>query len=254
MKRAIVSFSLCIVMILSMFGLTSCGAKNVEDINGKTPAEAFDVAFGKLENNSRYDVHIGMDISVKILFFEMYGISTDHFVTYQYDGANEACILVQEAVEQFEKEDMADVFYGYDDSIIYVDGVCYIKNGSNKEKFNTDTNPMEPSGYEVAVAEILEENIGKVSCYREGDLYYFTVEITDASKLKFDMGDSELYTVYFDDKSRIKKITVESKFVEDGIFETKTIMMSEYFYDDLAPIKAPDDANDYVLTDDYWWY
>ncbi len=253
MKKRIVALALCALMLTSLFCFASCGAKEVDDIDGKTPEEVFMIAMQQLEEHSEYEVHLGMEMEFKLWIVPLYTINVEHMVTYAYDGADQMFRIVPEAVEQLEEEDMGDIFYGFDDEIIYVDGVCYVKNGSNKEKFSSETTPIEKSDYEKAVGELLAENAGEVRCYRDGDLYYFTIEITDEDELKLDLGDNELYTVYLDEDGRIEKITVESDQTIEGL-AAQTIMTADYIYEDLEGIKAPSDASSYTSVSNDWWY
>ncbi len=254
MKKKIFALLLAAVLIVPMLALTSCGPQAVEDIDGKTPEEVFSIAMAELDEDARYEVRLGMKTTVKLFIFPVYSIDIPHMVTYSYGkGENEHYFITQEAIEIASKEDV-DLLEDSDEELWYVDGWAYCRNGSDKYKLKAESSPIEPSGYEKAVAELLEENAGSVECYRDGDGYYFTVTITEKSELKMDVGEKEVYTVYLTEDGRVSKIVINGYNTSEGL-PVESIMTSEYIYDGLSEdITPPEDADSYITKNSgYYW-
>ncbi len=238
-----------ILVCTSLLTFSSCGAIEIDEINGTAAKEVLDIVIAQLDEASKYEARLDMNISVKLFFIPLYSIKAEECVTYKYDGEDQAYILDEEAKQKFEDEDMGDVFDMSDDEIIYVDGVCYVRNGTQKEKFYSSYSPIERSDFEKDVAEILAENAGTVSCFQDDDLYYFTVERTEDEESE----ETEIYTIYLDEDGRIQKITLEIKMTQFLCFTSKSVLTAEYFYENIDDIKAPADADKYILTDNYYW-
>ncbi len=209
--------------------------KVVEDINGKTPEEAFQLAIQHLETISRYEYTIDLDVKSKIFGIPIFHVEAAPMLTYSYDGANCYGILYKEARQTLEENDMWEDL-GYDE-FWYVDGYSYLRDGTSKTKYFEEI--IESSSeYEREVASLLRTNEGKVTCYQKGDGYYFTIETTDHDE------EYEAYTVYLTADGVIEKIEVRTEFSEDGA-TTVSLMTVTYRYENLEPITVPADAESY---------
>ena len=218
-------------------------SKKVDNIDGLTPREAYEKALVSLEDIERYDVHLDMKSQAKILFVPIYTIEVEDFCYYSYDGENQHYEIPDESLKVLEENGLSDVMSGFDEAIWYVDGVCYVKNGTNKEKFTSTYNPIQRSKYETAVSHILRDHAGETQCYRDGDRYYFTVTITDPSQMELNMGtDDEVYTVYLTEEGYVDEIIFEGTMKG---FVTLTIA-ADYSYEDAPKVTPPADAHNYV--------
>lgn len=252
MKKRIALIVLSLVLVVSSFCFVSCdGVKEVENIDGLTPREAYEKALVSLEDIDRYDVHLDMKSQAKILFIPIYTIEIEDFCYYSYDGNNQHYEIPEESLRRLEEEDLSDIMSGFDEALWYVDGVCYVKNGSVKEKFTSATNPIQRSEYETAVSHILRDHAGETQCYRDGDRYYFTVTITDPSEMELNMGtENEIYTVYLTEEGYVDEIIFEGTM--QG-FVTLTIK-ADYSYEDAPIVTPPADAENYVDDSSYSYY
>ena len=252
MKKRISLIILSLVLVLSAFSFVSCdNVKEVADIDGLTPLEAYEKALVSLEDIERYDVHLDMKSQAKILFIPIYTIEIEDFCYYSYDGKNQHYEIPEDSLQRLEEEGLSDVMSGYDEALWYVDGICYVKNGNNKEKFASDTNPIQRSEYERAVSRILSKYAGETKCYRDGDRYYFTITITDPAEMELDMGtENEIYTVYLTEEGYVDQIVFEGTM--EG-FVTITID-ADYSYEDAPVVTPPADAYNYVDDSSYnYW-
>lgn len=246
MKKSIVSLTLIIVLILSTLSFTSCGnGKKIETVDGKKPKEAISIALQKLEDIENYKLEIDMEIESKLLFIPLVDLEFENFSEYTYNGDNELYTLSQEAKQKLKDEGMEEAIANADDMICYVDGVCYVKHGATKYKFESATSPVEKCEYEKAVKEIIEENSSEIQAYIDEGEYYFIVEITDKNEMKLDKeNENETYTIYLDDEGRITKIIAECKLMSISNYT----FVAEYSYDDVPGITAPKDAAEYTAS------
>lgn len=244
MKKRITLIALSLLLVLTSFSFVSCDfSKKVDNIDGLTPREAYEKALVSLEDVERYDVHLDMKSQAKILFVPIYTIEVEDFCYYSYDGKNQHYEIPDESLKVLEENGLSDVMSGFDEAIWYVDGVCYVKNGTNKEKFTSTYNPIQRSKYETAVSHILRDHAGETQCYRDGDRYYFTVTITDPSQMELNMGtDDEVYTVYLTEEGYVDEIIFEGTMKG---FVTLTIA-ADYSYEDAPKVTPPADAHNYV--------
>ena len=244
MKKRITLIAFSLLLVLTSFSFVSCDfSKKVDNIDGLTPREAYEKALVSLEDIERYDVHLDMKSQAKILFVPIYTIEVEDFCYYSYDGKNQHYEIPDESLKALEENGLSDVMSGFDEAIWYVDGVCYVKNGTNKEKFTSTYNPIQRSKYETAVSHILRDHAGETQCYRDGDRYYFTVTITDPSQMELNMGtDDEVYTVYLTEEGYVDEIIFEGTMKG---FVTLTIA-ADYSYEDAPKVTPPADAHNYV--------
>ena len=246
MKKRITLIALSLLLVLTSFSFVSCDTfKKVDSIDGLTPGEAYEKALVLLEDVDRYDVHLDMKSQAKILMVPVYTIEVEDFCYYSYDGENQHYEIPEESLAVLEEKGLSGIMSDFDEAIWYVDGVCYVKNGNVKEKFESSYNPIKRSDYETAVSHILENHKGETQCYRDGDRYYFTVEITDPAEMELNMGtDNELYTVYL----------TEDGYVDEIIFEgtmkgfVHLTIAADYSYEDAPVVTPPADAHNYVTT------
>ena len=252
MKKRIALIVLSLVLVVSCCCFVSCdNVKEVEDIDGLTPLEAYERALVSLEDIERYDVHLDMKSQAKILFVPVYTIEVEDFCYYSYDGDNQHYEIPEESLRVLEEKGLSDILSDFDEALWYVDGVCYVKNGDVKEKFESSYNPIKRSDYETAVSNILIKHRGETQCYRDGDRYYFTVEITDPAQMELNMGtDNELYTVYL----------TEDGYVDEIIFEgtmkgfVHLTIAADYSYEDAPKVTPPSDAHNYVTKSSSYGY
>ena len=248
--KKITSLALVLVLIISVFGFTSCaGAVEVDTIDGSTPEEAYTRAIQRLDEIDKYYVNLDMKASMKLAIVEIPIMNIEGFYFYSYEGDNVHCGITDSAMEQMENADVADAVSGYEKEMWYVDGVCYVDTGSSLYKFESSYCPIENSQYERAVKELIDEGEGEFHCYKKGDLYYFTITNTDNSNMKFEVGaDKETFTVYFDEKGFIQEINVR---IELGGISILTLA-SRYFYgDDAEHVTAPANKEEF-LNRSYW--
>ena len=252
MKKRIALIALSLLLVLTSFSFVSCdNLKKVDSIDGLTPGEAYEKALVLLEDVDRYDVHLDMKSQAKILFVPVYTIEVENFCYYSYDGKNQHYEIPDGSLEMLEEHGLSDVMSGFDEAIWYVDGICYVKNGNVKEKFESSYNPIQRSDYETAVSNILRKHRGETQCYRDGDRYYFTVVITDPAQMELNMGtDNELYTVYL----------TEDGYVDEIIFEgtmkgfVHLTIAADYSYEDAPKVTPPSDAHNYVTKSSSYGY
>lgn len=241
MKKFLICL-LSVLLICSSLLLSSCDSSDkIDDINGLSAEEAYTRAIASLDDIERYRVDLDMKGSIKILF-SIPLFEAEDFYYYIYDGDNGHYGITDEGVEQLKESDVEDILNEMQEELWYYNGVCYVRDGGFKYKFESEVNPIERSDYEIAVEEVLAENSGKVQCYKDGDKYYFTVTIKDPSEAKlFEDADKEVYTVYFDEDGYISNIHVYAK---TGMFEYE--YDSEYSYDDVPAVTPPSDAQNYT--------
>lgn len=240
--KKLLALALALMLFGSCLCFTSCDGKVVDSINGLKPQVAFENALKSLDEIDKYSVLISQDTSAKILFVPIYSIDMDEYYFYSYEGKNEHYGFTEAGKKlKSEDPDVADVVAGFDDDLLYYNGVCYETSGSSKIKYESATSPYADSDYEEAVSDIIEAGIGDYKCYKDGDLYYFV--ITNDENLTFDdEASKETFTVYFNEDGLIQKITIEIKYD----FMVKTIMEATYSYgDDAMGVQAPKDPGSY---------
>ncbi len=256
MKRSktLLALALAAVMLLSMLSLTSCDGKEVDDIDGSTPAEAFEIALQQLSDVSRYEARASIKTSIKVAFISIPIIKLDEFYAYSYDGNNEAHYMTEEGKEKLAElnEVAGGMLDSYPEGIWYIDGMAYVNTGSDKVKYTSATSPAQKSEYEQAVSLLLEKNSGEVQCYKKGSQYYFTITVTEESDMFMELGmPEEVYTVYLTEDGRIERIEVYGSMPIAGM---SMMLAVDYTYDDLSPLTAPADADSYRLTNGYYGY
>lgn len=244
MKKRITLIVLSLLLVLAGFSFVSCdGANKVDSIRGLTPSEAYEVALVALEDIERYDVHLDMKSQAKILFVPIYTIEIEDFCYYSYDGENQHYEIPEASLARLEEEGLSDIMSGFDEAIWYVDGVCYVKNGNVKERFESDTNPIKRSDYETAVKNILRKHRGTTECFYEKGRYYFTVTITDPDQMELNLGtENEKYTVYLTEEGYVDEIVFEGTMQS---FVTLTIK-ADYSYENAPKVTPPADAYSYA--------
>lgn len=244
--KKFLALALALLIFSSCLCLTSCDGKVVDSINGLKPEVAFENALKSLDEIDKYSVLLSQDTSAKILFVPIYSIDMDDYYFYSYEGENEHYGFTEAGLKQkSEDPDIADVVSGFDDDLLYYNGVCYETSGSSKIKYARATSPYEDSEYEEAVADIIEAGVGDYKCYKDGDLYYFVIE--NDKELTFDdEAKKETFTVYFNEDGLIQKIIIEIKYD----FMVSTIMEAVYSYgDDAMGVQAPTDPESYTNYD-----
>lgn len=246
MKR-ILTLSVLFLLLLSILALSSCNvAKTVVDsIDGLTPKEAYDLAIEAIESADKYETRLNMRTEVKVLGITVYALDIEDFYYYIYEGENQHCGITDSAKEKLEDEDVADVLDGYEDELWYVDGICYLREGNSKTCFASSYSPILKSEYEEAVEEILDGGIGEYTCYKDGDRYYFTIEVSGEDAMLDSEAESEIYTVYFTEDGYLDEIFVDVKYAALVSYKVG----ARYLYGDaVKSITPPEDADSYVRT------
>ena len=244
MKKIIISLLLIITVLFATVALSSCeNGQKTDSINGETPDVAFAKAMSTLDSTDKFSINLSLDAEINVLFVPVYGVEVDNFCTYLYNGNDQFFEISQTATDTLAEKNMSYVIDGYDDAIWYVDGMCYINNDGVKEKFESTTSPIAENPYIKAITEIVAENKDSIQCYVDGDKYYFTVELKDASETKMGLGASkELYRIYFNSDGTLDKFHVECTVKTLGLVKFD----AQYSYTDIPEINPPADANSYV--------
>ena len=246
--KKVLSVILAIILLLTSLSLVSCSVvKEVDSIDGVSAKEAYFNAMDLINSSERYEVVVDMKIEVDLFLFSI-PVKIDGFYFYSYDGVNEHHGITEAGEELIENELIKtiapDAFSGYDKELWYVDGICYyITSSGSKEKFESDTSPVQRSDLEREVNYILENDMAEATCYKKGDQYYFEL-VLEEDDVRLDVDGTttkEIYTIYFDNDGYIDTISVESE--SEGFSSTLTM---HYTYDGLDPITAPEDADSFI--------
>ena len=244
-RNSLLTFLLVLTLVASSLLLTSCeeGTK-IESIGGKAPAEVYSEALAVLEEERNYEIEIDMEFDIKVIGIPVYGVDIDDFCIYAYDGENEYYKLSENAEPTLAKYGMESIVSKSDDAVWYVDGVCYVNKDGNKRSFTAEKSPLKRSKYETAITEVVEENIGTVQCYTDGERNYFVIEIEDTASMKLGMGaEKETYTVYLTSDGKLDEIVVECKVKTVGVINLDV----DYSYGE-AKINPPADASEYKAS------
>lgn len=223
---------LALTLVASSLLFTSCedGTK-IENIDGKAPAEVYSEALAVLEEERNYEIEIDMEFDVKIIGIPVYGVDIDDFCVYAYDGENEYYKLSENAEPTLAEYGMEKIVSKSDDAVWYVDGICYVEKDGEKRQFEAAKSPLKRSKYESAITEVVEENLGTVQCYTDGERNYFVVEIEDTASMKLGMGaEKETYTVYLTADGKLDEIVVECKVKTVGVINLDV----DYSYGDVT--------------------
>ncbi|MBE6674106.1 MAG: hypothetical protein E7596_03250 [Ruminococcaceae bacterium] len=246
--KKFLALALAMLLFSSCLCLTSCDGNVVDSINGESPEVAFANALKSLDEIDKYSVVLSQDTSAKILFVPIYSITMDEYYFYSYEGKNEHYGFTEAGKKlKSEDPDIADVVAGFDDDLLYYNGVCYETSGTSRIKYTSETSPYSDSEYEEAVADIIEAGIGDYKCYQDGDLYYFVIENDTKGEITFDdEAVKETFTVYFNEDGLIQKINIEIKYS----FMVTTVMEAVYSYgDDAMGVQPPQSPDSYTNYD-----
>lgn len=243
MRKTIICM-LCIVMLLASLPVLSSCEKEIEDINGMTAEEAYTKAIKALEEIDKYSASASMSIKVKILGVPVYSIIVEDWCFYSYEGKNQHYGVTPEGKQKMIEEEIWDS--SITEEMWYCDGIFYYIDGSYKGKYSSEICPIEKSEYEVAVRKMLDRVGEECKCFKKGDLYYFTVSITDSDLMPFDNeATKETYTVYLDEDGYIKTIEIENDYA--GFMNPNSFVSVDYYYGDEARgVKLPEDLDSFV--------
>ncbi len=94
MKKRFTVIMVCIAVMMSLLALTSCGAKEVNEINGIDAEEALEVAITMLAANNDYEVKTDKSVtSAKVWFITVYSDETKTGETL-FDSVSDISIIL----------------------------------------------------------------------------------------------------------------------------------------------------------------
>ncbi len=258
--KKIIALTLSLVMFVSCILFTSCDAiEIVESIDGYTARQAFENAYAPMTVDGNYKITLSMEEKLTIGSIKLKLFSLKEYYTDIYDGDNEYHGVSEDLDEQLNKPsilgwicnkvlglNLAEAFYNeLKDSELEIwcyEGNYYVRNETSKRKYASYTVQLQQSDYEKAVSTILAEDYGTLTYYRDGDDYYFTVVIEDASKMQLSQEGGvgkEEYKVYLSSSGKLEKIEINLYF---NALTVETVL--DYSYDNIE-VTPPADISEY---------